>query len=444
MWHVEWERSNHTVADLRDLSDAGRLELKPDFQRRFVWSKAAQIMLIDSIMHNVPMPKIFFQSIILDGHTHRIVIDGQQRLTAILGFVRNEYALEDPYEGDYHGKTFSQLPDEIQNKILRYEIDANDIHDVTSERINDIYSRVNKYTVQLNKQELRRADYPGQFLLLSETLVNNRFLVDNKVFTVANMRRMGDVEYISELLALLLKGPQDKKEELDNFYKAYAKWPENERARVRDRFESVINDLMLIWKEDDELGELKAFSKTRFHQKADLYALFNAIDDFHQMGFHLEGKDLTWVRNDLALLDKWIEPESDIRLFQKYAIQCVSQSNTVASRTWRCNVLKAFLAGVYKGEKPDVSIVREFHNIIVDAAKKSPLVLECSICKKRFSGPQDVTSDSSTLVWPCDAVGFHLSNAGLIHKTCLNAAKDGGYFADFAYETGECNADIFA
>ena len=62
MWHVEWERSNHTVADLRDLSDAGRLELKPDFQRRFVRSKAAQIMLIDSIMHNVPMPKIFFLS----------------------------------------------------------------------------------------------------------------------------------------------------------------------------------------------------------------------------------------------------------------------------------------------------------------------------------------------------------------------------------------------
>ena len=196
---VKWQPGVHSVADLLESSEDGRLEIQPDFQRKEVWSKSAKIMLIDSILWNVPMPKILVQTLIKGRRRHMIVIDGQQRLTAILGFVRDEFALEAPYEGRYLSKTFSQLPKSIQKQILSYTLDVNEISNVDRSVIRDIYSRVNKYNVQLTKQELRRADYPGAFLQLSEELASNKFFEENRIFTFANTRRMGDVEFVSEL-----------------------------------------------------------------------------------------------------------------------------------------------------------------------------------------------------------------------------------------------------
>ena len=74
-----------------------------------------------------------------------------------------------------------------------------------------MYSRVNKYTVQLNKQELRRADFPGDFIDLAEELSELEFFEKSKIFSVKQRRRMLDVEYIEELLGIMLEGIQDKK-----------------------------------------------------------------------------------------------------------------------------------------------------------------------------------------------------------------------------------------
>ena len=59
---VKWQPGVHSVADLLESSEDGRLEIQPDFQRKEVWSKSAKIMLIDSILWNVPMPKILVQT----------------------------------------------------------------------------------------------------------------------------------------------------------------------------------------------------------------------------------------------------------------------------------------------------------------------------------------------------------------------------------------------
>ena len=79
---VNWNSGAHPISDIRDWSSDGHLELQPDYQRHEVWSRAAKIMLIDTILRNIPMPKIFLQSVLKEDHngckhTHRIVIDGQ-------------------------------------------------------------------------------------------------------------------------------------------------------------------------------------------------------------------------------------------------------------------------------------------------------------------------------------------------------------------------------
>ena len=130
------------------------------------------------------------------------MIDGQQRIRAILSFIGNEFCLSNPYDGEYKDMFYRDLPDEVKEDFLSYKIDVNEIRNASEEIVREIYSRVNKYNIALNKQELRRADFPGQFLKVSEELSQHRFFEDSKIFTIANRRRMGDVEYISELLKL--------------------------------------------------------------------------------------------------------------------------------------------------------------------------------------------------------------------------------------------------
>ena len=104
---AHWNSSPHPISDIRDWKEVGRLELRPDFQRREVWSSPARIMLMDTILRDIPMPKVFLANTIRDGKTYRVVIDGQQRITAILDFLGDAFSLDHPYTGADNGKRFS-------------------------------------------------------------------------------------------------------------------------------------------------------------------------------------------------------------------------------------------------------------------------------------------------------------------------------------------------
>ena len=133
-----WNSSPHPISDIRDWNEANRLELQPDYQRRGVWSASARIMLMDTILRGIPMPKIFLASTIRDDSTYRVVIDGQQRLTAILDFLQDRFALDKPYTGDEKGKRFSDLDRETQERFLSYKIDFNEAVNPSEEESREV------------------------------------------------------------------------------------------------------------------------------------------------------------------------------------------------------------------------------------------------------------------------------------------------------------------
>ncbi len=417
----KWITSSHPISDMRDWNMNKRLEVRPDFQRQTVWTKAAMIMLMDTILKNIPMPKMFFEAVIRDNDTYRIVIDGQQRIRAILSFLRDEFKLSNPYNGEYSDMHFTDLPENVRQDFLSYKIDVNEIRNASDEIVREIYSRVNKYNIALNKQELRRADFPGQFLKLSEELSQHSFFEDSKIFTIANRRRMGDVEYISELLAILIDGIQDKKTTLDQFYQDYSTWPKKDVTLIRDRFEKIIDDLQKIFPEDSY-----TISKTRFRQKADFYSLFSAINELQIEGNALEGKNTDDLREDLKLLNVNIEPESDIELLSEYAIKCVSQGNTIKSRIWRRDFLKDILKGTYVNKLPEQETIKKFHDILWDLYTSSedvscpPYLEECPICNNQIEGCK---KSDVLLGWSKDTTNYQLSNAEFTHVECVKKAE---------------------
>lgn len=421
----KWTSTTHPISDIRDWNDAGLLILQPDYQRREVWGLAAKIMLIDSILNEIPMPKIFVSSYIKNGKTVRAVIDGQQRITAILGFLANEFALEEPYAGQHAGLKFDDLPQTLRDDvILAYDIDFNEAKGLSDADLREVYSRVNKYLVALNRQELRKADYPGDFLDTCEAMANHEFFEDAGLFTAAARRRSLDVEFVSELIGALVLGISDRKDAVDVCYQKFSVWAASERDAVVQEFNAVLQDLCTIFP-----GESLPIKKTRWKQKADFYSLFMAISELRRGGLSLPDS-LNEVRADLQLLDERIAPTSDIPILSKYAVFCVSQANSAASRRWRTNFLSGVLRGTYARNLSN----EEQRGIIFELAADlryspnsnwtgdgCPPADErwCEICGTIEPGL--VLSDAA-MAWPADAEVFQISNMYWIHRACVDKA----------------------
>lgn len=414
-----WNSSPHPISDIRDWSEMGRLELRPDFQRREVWSGPARIMLMDTILRNIPMPKIYLANTIKEDKTYRVVIDGQQRISAILSFLRDEFSLEAPFSGEEKGQKFSEFSQNIKDKFLSYQIDFNEAVKPSEEEVREVYARVNKYTVPLNKQELRRADFPGDFLNVSEELAVNEYFDQFRIFTATNRRRYADVEYVSELLAAMIKGIQDKKEMLDLFYINFAKW--NNKEEIIKRFIHVLEEIDTIF-----IGYSRGIYSTRFRQKADFYTLFLVIDSFVNEGQTVKDKDLEPLQEDLEILQENIRPESGVRFCSEYAIKCVSQANSASSRRWRHFFLRSILAGTYVSGQYDEEGTKVFYRLMEDLYSGDPMgycpepVVYCPICDVEISG--DFTE--CVLAWNRSETVNQISNAVWMHRACKDSQSD--------------------
>jgi len=82
---IKAEVKTMTIRTLADYGKEGELELNPSYQRDSVWSTADSQLLIDSILRGIPIPSIILTQI--EGSDQLQIVDGKQRLTAILRFI---------------------------------------------------------------------------------------------------------------------------------------------------------------------------------------------------------------------------------------------------------------------------------------------------------------------------------------------------------------------
>jgi hypothetical protein len=368
-------------------------------------------MLIDTIIKNIPMPKIFLSAELKNGSTYRIVIDGQQRISAILEFIGGQFALDDPYDGPYSGKRFSELPSGIQTHILQYKIDFSEISNADDSELREIFHRVNKYTVALNSQELRIADFPGDFQSAAKLLSNHPFFSQYNIFTAAHTRRSLDIEYVSELLIVIVSGVTNKKEELDRYYKDLRVWDEAARKMAIEQFKGTLHEIELLNNEKFELG------RSRFKQKADFYSLFAAVAEYKKLNFTLQGKDTQALIDDLVFLDENIAPGSSITDLKNYAVKCVSQANTASSREWRKKFLQLFLNGTVGWYDTTVSEANMLARILVENDAITSLYcqsgLSCAFC----GSDMNFDDQDFNIFWN-SGIPNQLTNAKLCHALC--------------------------
>jgi Protein of unknown function DUF262 len=264
--------SIYTPIDFLNWRESGMLEIAPEFQRRNVWTTAARSYLIDTIIQGLPIPPIYLR-VTQSSDRRRIVrqvVDGQQRISAVLDYLDDSYAISRVIQSDYSGKFFSELPDSVKDSITNYGFICEVMSGVSDAEILEIFARLNTYSIPLSSQELRNGNYFGYFKQSAYSLAYEHveFWRRNRIFTERGIARMLEVELTSELLIAEIDGPQDKKNSITRFYAQYdQEFPE--RNRLEHEFRSIIDDI------SESLGEM--LKGTPFNRVPIFYSLFCAL-----------------------------------------------------------------------------------------------------------------------------------------------------------------------
>ncbi len=259
------QTTNRTISWFKRANDNGELQMKPPFQRNPVWITPQKSYLIDSILNGYPVPELYMQEFIDEqGNERHVVVDGQQRIRACLEFIEGRFSLNEEETPTWGNMKFEDLSPNDKKRIFGYTFIVRILPDIPDEEIRGIFQRINKNVVALNAQELRQATYWGPFLKTMQEVSNYSYWSTSGVFTPLNIRRMMDIEYVSELSIATLHGHQNKKETLDKYYLEYEEEFDSKDDLI-SIFQAVLFEIEQIYPD---------IKNTRWKKKTDFYSLF--------------------------------------------------------------------------------------------------------------------------------------------------------------------------
>jgi hypothetical protein len=191
----------------------GEIELSPDFQRDAnIWTPVAKSRLIESMLIRIPLPAFYIDATDEDKW---IVIDGQQRLTAIKHFVLGKGNDKNDERDDkdlfrlsklefltqFNDKSYDEIPRNYQRRISETQITMYLIEKGTPEKLKfNIFKRINTGGLPLSPQEIRHAINQGKATKFLEKLAKTD---EFKTATSNSVRdeRMADRETVLRFLA---------------------------------------------------------------------------------------------------------------------------------------------------------------------------------------------------------------------------------------------------
>ncbi|HEV3456396.1 MAG TPA: DUF262 domain-containing protein [Thermoanaerobaculia bacterium] len=340
-------RSVYNPLDFQQWKASSTLSLTPKFQRRGVWKPAARSFFIDTLLRGMPVPPLYIRQIQSPEHNRviREVVDGQQRISAVLDYLEGSYRLSRTLKAGWAGKTFQQLTQAERDSIGTYSFSTEVFHGISDLEVLEIFSRLNIYSVKLNAQELRNGRFFGAFKQSAYALAYEHleFWRRHKIFTEQAMARMLEVEFVSEILIAFLAGMQDKKKSIDTFYVTYDEAFE-EQEQIEKRFREVVDTI------SDTFGD--SLVETAFRRIPLLYTLFCAIYH-HRHGLPgttmptpkktLSRDDRIGLREAVETLSENVEAaragEDVPRKYLSFATFSLRQTDNIRPRTERLEAL---------------------------------------------------------------------------------------------------------
>ena len=135
----------------------GKLNVRPAYQREFVYGDKEQKAVINTIMSGFPLNTLYW--VVKEDGTYEL-LDGQQRTMSICEYVDGNFSV------DVKGspKAFGNLSQEMQDKILDYKLTIYFCSGGSRDEQLDWFEVINIAGLKLTDQELRNAIYTGTWL----------------------------------------------------------------------------------------------------------------------------------------------------------------------------------------------------------------------------------------------------------------------------------------
>lgn len=130
----------------------GKLDIRPPYQREFIYKDKQRDAVIDTVNKNYPL-NVMYWAVREDGNFE--VIDGQQRTISLCQYVNGDF---------FHMfKGFDNLQNDEQKKILDYKLMVYVCSGTDSEKL-EWFKTINIAGEKLTEQELRNAVYSGSWV----------------------------------------------------------------------------------------------------------------------------------------------------------------------------------------------------------------------------------------------------------------------------------------
>ncbi len=311
------------------------------------------IRLIETILLNLIIPEIFLWPADINpdtGETVTHIVDGQQRINAIIDFISGEFKLQEKYllnnneNIEYVNRTFSELSPEMKKHIWMYQLSIVNIdRNSTIDDIKKMFYRLNLTDYSLNDQE-KRNSLVSEFGSASKSLSENDFWDTHKLFSANDVRRMKDVEYCSNIIILAREGivDQTNSKKINEVYDDLKElYPDKEKD-----IKLISNAMEMI----DKLTNKDTFSF--ISKKSQMYSLFSfcfdLIENNKEITTELVEKFTLFViaynkfKNDMELT---FEDSNCMYVYEgikRYKLASSEGVNKVGNRVLRFEILKKF------------------------------------------------------------------------------------------------------
>jgi Protein of unknown function DUF262/HNH endonuclease len=415
-----------TVTDILNLFKDGLLNLEPGFQRQSVWSERDRAKLIDSILRNYPIPAVFFYRREEQGQLFYDVIDGKQRIEALLmfmGLLRGRFGLKIQLPGndDVESIDWKRLRKrKLQPLLTGYRIPVIEVDGDMGDMI-DLFVRINSTGKALTPQEKRRAKYYNSPFLKDADRVARKFegyFAKFKILRAGQISRMKHVELVSELMLSIHQGDViNKKAALDRVMKAAA-FNARDISKAARRTAAALNRVRRIFP--------KLYS-TRFSKVTDFYSLTLLVAKFEEEGMILTDRKrnalawdllVTFSNNVDGLRDQQRKVETtkpEQELYRHYLHTVLQATDEYSQRKAREGILRGILGSLFAKKDSQRGFTSEQRRLLWNTATAR----RCETCKKVLSW-DDFTLDH---VDPHSKGGrTRLDNAALMCGSC-NSSK---------------------
>ncbi len=342
------ERSVYTPTDFLNWREKQSLVITPKFQRRGVWKTPAKSYFIDTLLRGMPVPPIYLRLVQKEDKTGiaREVVDGQQRIKAVLDYIDGKYRLSTTLKAPWAGSAYARLTPSDRGKIESFSFSTEIFKGISDEEVLNVFSRLNLHSVKLNAQELRNGKYFGHFKQLAYQLALDHltFWRKHKIFSEVSIARMLEVELTSELLIAGHAGMQDKKTSVDKFYHelndAYTG-----KAADEKRFRQTMGEISEVF--DGDLAE------SEFHRAPLFYTLYCTVYHY-AFGIPKEQrrtpKKVLTIAKQISLRDAALhlseivsvarEEKGNVpKKYAEFVAACLSQTDNIKPRKIRFDTL---------------------------------------------------------------------------------------------------------